>query len=347
MPSSVGSGRAHVWGGGVYGGAGRDEGLAALLESARRVGCTPGPAACTRRPLRCTARSSDALRPPHLKQLRHLVLRAAARADLAQQIHKLVVGLHHRGWKSARQGGTDSTAEQRHRQLPGGRFPEAPHNCSRCQAAAGRQPRVRHARRRGRGRLTHLPEGLWTGSMAGWDALQVHTLDVYTHCNSGQHPASHVPTARELPRPTCRKTFDRKQDSGMQRAQLSASKQNLRCAAPSLPLATGGSWWKSPERISCGSAGGRKRRAKVGGGQAACAGRRLAVAPRTCGGTPRPAACATWLTPSLCERAPVFRQRAPRCRALCVPPLLGCRTGGHPSSKPALAPQHERAVQLL
>ena len=32
----------------------------------------------------------------------------------------------------------------------------------------------------------------------------------------------------------------------MQRGQQAAWKQNLRVAAASCPLATGGSWWKSP-----------------------------------------------------------------------------------------------------
>ena len=54
-----------------------------------------------------------------------------------------------------------------------------------------------------------------------------------------------------------RKTFDRKQLSLMHRPQASDSKQKRRWAVVSRPpLTTGGSWWKSPDRMSCRGAQG-------------------------------------------------------------------------------------------
>ena len=188
--------------------------------------------------------------PSHPQQVGQLVAGAVARADARQQLHKLVVGLQH-----------EHESFVKHLSRHATRFAQ--------QATACGTPEVPQSR---------FTQPLWT---------------------AGQ--SSHNPT----PELAWRKTLDRKQHSCTQRAQLSASKQNLRCgagragvergaalrcaagrwqldwqashtkppcctvqhasqqpqlprptcAAASLPLATGGSWWKSPDRMSCGAQG--------------------------------------------------------------------------------------------
>jgi len=116
----------------------------------------------------------------------------------------------------------------------------------------------------------------------------------------------------------------------------------LTCAAASLPLATGGSWWKSPDRMSCPE----RRAGRNGSMQVETSGQtpgRVVVArPNALRGQPELHGCTSqggmrWRTscPRPCSCPPVCHQKARCCPALCAPRARARQTAGRPSWTPA------------